>query len=233
MSLSLPPEKVQEYFKQKGFQITWNWDEMCQEAHNRSFTVAKVMKEDILKDIRQMVDRAIDEGLTFQQFKKELTPQLQAKGWWGIQEIDGKEVQLGSPYRLKTIYRTNIDVAYSVGRYQELTEQVDFAPYWQYVAVMDARTSEFCRIHNGQVYRYDSPFWNYGYPPNHWGCRSAVRNYTEEDLREKGLKVSPVPDIQTVNAEISGKKVKTVVINGAKMQPEWSYNPGKDYLRVK
>jgi uncharacterized protein with gpF-like domain len=147
----LPPEKVQEYFKQKGYQVTWNWLDMWQKAHNHSFTVAKAMKEDILTDIRLMVDRAIDEGLTFQQFRKELEPRLQAKGWWGKQVINGEEVQLGSPYRLKTIYRTNINVGYSVGRYQEQIAQTGLSQCQQPRCGPDSALPIFLRLYVHQL----------------------------------------------------------------------------------
>ena len=78
-------------------------------SSNLAFAVAKVMREDILKDIRSALDKALSEGKTFKEFSKELKPTLQKKGWWGEQIIvdskgNAEKVQLGSMYRLKTIY---------------------------------------------------------------------------------------------------------------------------------
>jgi SPP1 gp7 family putative phage head morphogenesis protein len=208
---------------------------MWQQAHNRAFTVAKVMKEDILKDIKGMVQRSIDEGLTVQQFKKELTPRLQAKGWWGKQLIDGEEVQLGSPYRLNTIYRTNINVGYSVGRYQELEEQKDFAPYWQYVAVMDANTRPEHAALNGMVFKADDPFWDSFYPPNDFGCRCMVRNYTADQLKDKKLNIENSKGrIDKINDRIGDKRTKLSTFDGMKVAKNgFDYNPGKEYMRIK
>ena len=38
------------------------------------------MREDILKDIRTAVDKALSEGKTLHEFQKELKPTLQKKG---------------------------------------------------------------------------------------------------------------------------------------------------------
>ena len=34
-------------------------------------------------DIREMVQKALEEGITFHEFQKELRPKLKSKGWWG------------------------------------------------------------------------------------------------------------------------------------------------------
>lgn len=90
-AIGLPPEKAIEYFRSKGYQITWNWYEMLNEAHAKAFTVAKAMNLDILQDIRGMVQKSLDEGITSETFVKELEPTLKAKGWWGkVMGEDGK-----------------------------------------------------------------------------------------------------------------------------------------------
>ncbi|MBF0404949.1 MAG: minor capsid protein [Nitrospirae bacterium] len=215
-AIGLPPEKAIEYFKAKGYKITWDWREAMREAHTRDFTVAKAVQLDVLKDIRVMVKKAIDEGITLKQFQSELEPKLRAKGWWGKQEIgteDGiKTVQLGSPRRLETIYRTNLQVAYMVGRYKGMMLDVANRPYWQYTAVMDRKTRPGHSALNGKIFRYDDSFWNTHYPPNGFRCRCRVRALSSKDMREKGLKAEPVDSPYR------------------HMQPDegWDYNPGKE-----
>ena len=41
------------------------------------------MREDILKDIRSALGKALTEGKTFREFSKELKQTFQKKGWWG------------------------------------------------------------------------------------------------------------------------------------------------------
>ena len=141
----LAPAAAIKYFRQKGQTFTLDWYELWQDAHKKTFTVAKVMREDILKDIRSALDKALSEGKTFSEFQKELQPILQKKGWWGEQIVvdtqgNAEKVQLGSMYRLKTIYAVNMQTSYMTGRYKTQMDNVDNRPYWEYVAVLDNRT---------------------------------------------------------------------------------------------
>ena len=57
----LAPSLAIKYFKNKNNKFSWDWYELWQDAHKKSFTVAKVMREDILKDIRSALDKALSE----------------------------------------------------------------------------------------------------------------------------------------------------------------------------
>ena len=122
--MKLEPKMAIDYFRSKGYKITWNWQEMSTQAHAQAFTVAKATSLDVLESIQLELDRALATGTTEREFKKNLTPVLQKLGWWGKQinvnsNGDAEEVQLGSPRRLSTIYRTNLATAYQAGRYQQ------------------------------------------------------------------------------------------------------------------
>lgn len=240
-AIGLPPEKAIEYFKSKGYTFSWDWYDTWQEAHAKAFTVAKAMRMDILQDIRDMVQKSLDEGITFQQFKKELEPKLRAKGWWGKMiigdETGAQAVQLGSPYRLKTIYQTNLQTAYNAGRYKEMIDNVDDRPYWQYVAVMDSRTRPAHAALNGKVFRYDDPFWDTHYPPLGFRCRCRVRALSEKDIKNRGLTIESSKGRITWRDELINKKtgeLQPVAVyhdpfTGEKIATDagWSYNPGK------
>lgn len=238
-AIGLPPEKAIEYFKSKGYTFSWDWYNTWQEAYAKAFTVAKVMRMDILQDIREMVQKALQEGITLQQFKKELEPKLKAKGWWGKKligdETGAKQVQLGSPHRLRTIYQTNLQTAYMAGRYKVMMENVDNRPYWQYVAVMDSRTRPAHKALHGKVFRYDDPFWNTHYPPLGFNCRCRVRALTPEQAKEAGIskgeghitwqdalvskRTGELQSVAVYHGPLTGQKIATDV--------GWSYNPGK------
>ncbi|WP_334046560.1 phage minor head protein [Burkholderia cepacia] len=244
--MKLPPKKAIEYLRSKGYEITWDWEELWQDAQAKAFTVAKVTRLDILQDIRNAVETAISEGKTLRWFTKELTPVLQSKGWWGKQEhVDQDtgeitQVQLGSPWRLQTIYRTNLQTAYMAGRYAEQMANVDDRPYWMYVAILDSRTRPSHRAMNGKVFRYDDPFWQSFYPPNGWGCRCRVVALSHDEIVVRGIKVEAAGDrlgktLKLVNEKTGEMRevatfrtVDPVTRREIVVSPDvgWSYNPG-------
>ena len=122
-----PPAAALAFFRQKGMVLSQRWIDVWQEAHAKAFTVAGVLKLDVLQDIRDAIDSAMANGETFDSFKQRLIPILQAKGWWGkavnadtgeiTQAVGNKGLPatLGTPRRLKTIFQTNLQSAYMPG----------------------------------------------------------------------------------------------------------------------
>ena len=191
-AISLEPKLAVDYFRSKGYRITWNWQEMSAQAHAQAFTVAKATSLDVLESIQLELDRALATGTTEREFKKNLTPVLQKLGWWGKQinvnsNGEVEEVQLGSPRRLSTIYRTNLATAYQAGRYQQQLASSETHPYWQYIATMDDRTRAAHAALHLKVFKYDDPIWQKLYPPNGWGCRCRVRALTQSQVEREGL----------------------------------------------
>ncbi|MGB0218310.1 MAG: phage minor head protein [Sinimarinibacterium flocculans] len=193
-AVTLPPEKAIAYFQQKGWRISWDWHDTLQEAHARAFTIARMADLDLLRDVRAALDIALSQGRTDRWFQKEITSVLQERGWWGKQEVEvqpgeTREVQLGSPRRLQLIYRQNMQGAYMAGRFAELKRIARSRPYWQYIAVMDAKTRPTHAALHGKVFRHDDPIWQYIWPPNDWACRCRVRALSKRQVERLGLVV--------------------------------------------
>jgi len=202
--IGLPPEQAIAYLKAKGFQITFNWHEMLDQAHNKSFTVAKAMRLDILQDIKSALETAQQNGETFEQFRRKLEPELRKKGWWGRVPAENipadnpnsipvaersQSHQLGSVNRLRTIYNTNTRSALSAGKYLRFLANVENRPYWQYIAVLDKATRLQHAELDGKVFRWDDPIWATIWPPNDFGCRCDVRALTEAQVKSMGLRI--------------------------------------------
>lgn len=213
-AVSLPPEKAIAYLNSKGYAIGFKWQDVWAEAHARAFTVAGVMKVDVLQDVRNALADTLKNGGTLADFQNRLQPILEAKGWWGkgviadpdTGEIGGKRL---NPRRLETIFRTNMQSAYMAGRYQEQLANAEERPWWEYVAVMDSRTRPKHAAMHGRVFRYDDPFWQTFYPPNGWRCRCRVRTRSSDDMQLHGLQASSSAGRLAEIAQPVGRKGET------------------------
>ncbi len=229
----LPPKEAVAYFRAKGAALapSFAWQDVWQQEHATQFTVAKSAGFDILQDLHQAVDKAIAEGRTFADFKRDLVPTLQAKGWWGkadmVDPATGKVVtaQLGSPRRLRIIYDTNIRMAHAAGHWQQIQRVKEARPYLRYSAIMDGRTRPEHKGWHGLVLPEDDPFWDTHYPPNGWRCRCKVQQLGPRDLDRYGYQVSerPAPETRTWTNKRTGEVHQ--VPDG--IDPGFAYHPGK------
>lgn len=197
LPVSLPPKEAVEFFRRKTNDTSsFAWQDIYAEEHARVFTVAKVAQVDLLDDIRAAVDKAIAEGRTLRDFRKELQPTLVKKGWWGKQKMtdpitgEETEVQLGSPRRLRVIYDTNLRTAHAAGKWEQIERTKARRPYLRYVALLDDRTRAEHRTWHGTVLPADDPWWETHYPPNGWNCRCSVQQLSERDLERYGYQVA-------------------------------------------
>ncbi len=239
IAINQAPADAVAYFRAKGFAISDDWQDVWTRAHARAFTVAKAAQMDVLTAIRNEVDAALSQGLTAKQFQANLKPQLEKLGWWGKKEVDGREVQLGSPYRLNTIYRQNLQTAYMAGRYRRMLSRTKTHPYWQYVAIDDGQTRPAHARLRGKVFRFDDPIWDIIYPPNGWGCRCRVRALTEAQVKAMGITVENGEGyIQRFDTETVARGTGEVLTvpharidlpDGSSMSPDlgWAYSPGE------
>jgi SPP1 gp7 family putative phage head morphogenesis protein len=239
-AFNLKPAQAIDYMKRKGYAFSWNWYDMWKDAHAKAFTVAKAMKVDLVRDIRKMVDKALSDGITLQQFKKELKPQLQRHGWWGrvIDKKTGEITTTVTSRRLKTIYQTNLQTAYMAGRYKGQMEAAAERPYLQYIAVMDGKTTDTCRDMHGRIFRAADPIWDEFYPPNHWGCRSRVRSLSDRQLQRAGVEPESSEGriVERTVTVGKGENARTAKVSGLKLESGgvywtgagWNYNPGRE-----
>lgn len=179
ISFKLPPKEAINYLKAKGYNLTFSYKEMMHEAHHKAFTVAKVTRLDLLSDIKEEILKAQKEGSSYQSFKKSIKPTLIKKGWWGDVEVinpktgEFKNIFVGDK-RLKTIFLTNMRVAYQVQKATKFYAD-DAVEYLRYISVLDNRTRPAHKALHGTILKKDDPFWKSHYPPNGWNCRCRVQ----------------------------------------------------------
>lgn len=139
---------------------------------------------DALASIRVAVDKAIADGTTLDEFRRDLK---------GIIERTGLVLRGKFGWRSRVIFETNLRTAYMAGRWAQIqATKADF-PYLRYTAVLDNRTRPQHRRWHDVVLPVDDPFWNTHYPPNGWGCRCNVMQLSARDLTRQKLKVTDPP----------------------------------------
>lgn len=189
-----PPEKAIELLKAKGIAITWSADDFAA-MEQEAFTVAKVMQLDVLQDLYGEIESALEKGKTFHDFQKSARERLTAKGWNGEHEVtnpdtgETKTVNLGTPWRLRTIFDTNLQSSYMAGRWLGMQETKETRPYAQIRSTIDNRTTQQCRELDGKVFALDDPIWAYIYPPGHIRCRRRVVSVNKRYVERKGLTI--------------------------------------------
>lgn len=240
-AMRLEPRDAVDYFRSKGYAISWNWEDTWAAAHAHGFTVAKAATLDVLSDIRRGADRALSQGMSEGEFVRLMSLRLQKLGWWGRQvapetEAGGAQLyQAGSFHRLKTIYRTNLQSAFAAGRWKQMLEDADRRPYLQYVAVLDSKTRPSHRALHGRVMRFDDPAWAAIAPPNGFNCRCRLRSLGERQIAREGLTVQSseghlaerqVTDPRTGLTEESVALRLPGMPRALAPDLGWSYNPG-------
>ncbi|MGR6871229.1 phage head morphogenesis protein [Pseudomonas sp. HK3] len=224
----LIPKEALAWFSDKSLQVGFDHNDVWQQEHSRAFTVAKAMQVDVLSDIRDAVQGALKEGKTFNQFRAELTPTLQNKGWWGQQEMtdphDGrlKEVQLGSARRLRTIYRTNMRTARAAGQWDRIQRTLKTHPYLQYNLGPSEHHRTEHEFWNKLVLPANDAWWQTHFAPNGWGCKCRIRQISTAEAKRLGINTAP--PIQ--NQEWVNKRTGEVHNVPKGIDPGWAYNPG-------
>ena len=202
MPESLIPEDALNYIKDKNLQVGFSYKDVWNEEHATAFTVAKAMQLDVLSDIKKAVEKALEEGHSFEHFKKNLKPTLQQKGWWGKKKmtdpLTGAEIdaQLGSDRRLKTIYDVNLRSAFQKAQYDR-TMASDLHPYLMYCIGNAKKHREQHLAWNGLILPKDDPWWDNHFPPNGYRCKCHTRAVSEPRKRRyerDGIKIPPKAD---------------------------------------
>jgi SPP1 gp7 family putative phage head morphogenesis protein len=175
---NLPMTGAREFWRDKVQLGPGAFSRLSDEAKIRAFAIGGIARGDELKTVFDALQRAIDNGESFDKFKKECREIFERRGWTGKRA-----------WRVDNIYRTNIQTAYNVGHYEQLKEDRDILPYWQYSAVNDRRTRPTHLAMNGRVWPADHPIWNKWYPPNGYRCRCSVIGLTKSQIERRGLKI--------------------------------------------
>lgn len=146
----------------------------------RATKIAGVLELELIQDVFEALDRAIEEGESLEQFEARVEEGL-SRAWGEVR-----------PWHIENVFRTNLQHAYARGRWEIQTDPAvkGVRPFWKFSAILDARTSPICAPLDGTVLSADDPFWETHVPPLHYQCRSTIVTLTEDQARREGVATS-------------------------------------------
>lgn len=225
-ALSLPPARAIAFFDGKVSIGTDRWTDVWKAGHDRAFMVAGVQAEDLLGGIRGAIAKALREGTTLAEFRRDLAPLMQRLGW----QSRGKGY-LG--WRTRLVYETNLRSAYAAGAYEQATDPDVLAalPFWRYrhSGARDPRPEH--QAWDGTVLRADDAWWRTHHPPNGWGCGCWVEPLSPWDLERLG-KVGPdeaPPVVTRPWTDPASGRTQQVPLG---IDPGWDYNVGASWRQA-
>lgn len=161
-----------------------DFENLDEEARKRAWTISNISFLDIIKDTLASLARAVERGVTFEEWKSEISETLES-AWEG---------DVANPAsRMETIFRTTTQTAYSKG-HQEIANHPDIRedrPFWRFVASLDGDTTDVCREAHGTILPADHPWWQDHTPPLHFNCRSTFETLTSEEAERLGITEKP------------------------------------------
>ena len=176
-----PPKEAVDYLRRKGVRAGYDYREIWREEHAVSFTVANMMKLDMLSDVQASITKALEEGTPADKWKKGMAEEMAKRGWWGRYKPpdpkDPKAVAKANLYmsrRLDTIWRVNTRQAAQAGVW-ERGQRSKSHPYILYRVGPSKKHREQHLAWDGVLLPKDDPFWAVANPMNGWGCKCYTR----------------------------------------------------------
>jgi SPP1 gp7 family putative phage head morphogenesis protein len=144
--------------------------------NNKAINVSGIETEFIQKKVKDILTNGLRNGKSEQEIVFELNNFFKE---YDFQQTlpDGTKANIEDiKGRLNTIVRTNFNDAYNQGRLAMYNDKNvnDYIAAYQYSAILDDVTTDFCREYDGKVYEKDDPIWSSITPPNHYNCRSTI-----------------------------------------------------------
>lgn len=231
---ALTPQDAIKALKARGQNLSpsFSWQDVYAEEHARQFTVAKSAGFDILTDLFDGLQSSLEEGKTFRDFAAQVKPFLQAKGWWGVQNVTDpltgkvRSSQLGSTRRLQLIFDANMRVSYAVGHWVAFERNKRLRPWLRYVCVLDDRTRPEHRKRHNLCLPVDHPYWDTWAPPCGWNCRCTLQSLSDRDVERmrNELNFEPPPDDLVTFTNRRTGEIRQIPRG---IDPGWDHNPGK------
>lgn len=209
------------------------WSQVDAAIRNTSFFSATIESEHVLANMKKMVELAMEQGLSMQEFTRQaliMLENISVAPKTGNTVVDKKTSEslktLFDPTRLRLIFRTQTELAHG---YAQTCEQFSdralrMFPAWRFVRQPGAKESQKRPDHvaheNAVRLKTDVEFWKarnrpeiggFGNPYGPWGFNSWMR--TEEVSREECIDLGLIKEDEPPkkSAEIAEKSLSDVL----------------------
>lgn len=210
-----------DFLRQKRPAPTKDWTDAMRGIHDRAFVIAGATDINMLSDFQNVIAKAIEDGTTLEDFRKEFDRIVAQYGW----SYKGER-----GWRTRVIFETNVRTSYMAGRLKQMRDPdvVRLRPFWQYRHGETRVPLHPRKQHlawDGLILRYDDPWWETHFPPNGWVCSCGVRTQSQADLTRLG-KVGPDQAPGELSSPIIDPVTGKLTETPQGIDYGWDYMPG-------
>lgn len=180
---NLPYEEAVEYLAKRSILKKADYYDLSDKLRFRAFTVGRINDGRLLDKLNAEMIQNVNDGKGLKDFLSLTKTDI----------LDRIGMGPNQGWYWETVYRTNVQTAYNVGRAMGFEEDQPIA--LEFVGIDDNRQTETCASASGIIRPYKDPFWQTHTPPLHFDCRSTLRGiYDESELPEKWTSVADAED---------------------------------------
>ena len=171
-SFNLPNGDAAGYLRGLTPVTKMTFDGLSSQYKKDAFTVAGVNDVKLIEKVRDELAKVLQNGGTMKDFEAAVSKMTTEAG---VEQI--------AAFQLDTVFTTNMQKAYSLGRFEQLNDAATKSaiPYWQYMTVGDSRVRPEHAVLDYFAARNDDPVWAKIYPPNGFNCRCIVIGLLDEE----------------------------------------------------
>lgn len=171
---NMPYHEAVEFLKKRDVIKKVDYDKLSDKMKFRAFTASRINDGKLLEKLNAQMLANVNDGKGLKDFLSLTKTDILDKIGMGPNQ----------GWYWETVYRTNAQTAYNVGR--AMGFEADKPLALQFVGIDDARQTDVCHSLSGIVRPYGDPFWQSHFPPLHFNCRSTIRAiYDEAELPEE------------------------------------------------
>ncbi|MFA5436261.1 MAG: phage minor head protein [Candidatus Neomarinimicrobiota bacterium] len=196
------------------------------QARQKAFTVSNVGQMQMVQQVLDSLDSALETGQDLDSWKDEIGPALEA-AWGGEVEHPA--------HRLATIYRTNVQTAFVHGRVRQMREPAvaGLRPFFLFDAIIDGWQTDICDARDGVLLPADDPWWLTNTPPLHFNCRAGIRSLRRAQAERRGGVNQPDPSIPEAGDGFGAAPSLDPRVQVAPWSPEVKGHPALEGARLR